>query len=401
VFLERLSQLVPTLPNDAVLHIHGLPFKFLKSTRSIPFVRTPGGLLDYSIKSWLDLNHPGNDMDVVLHKRHQVELPPTDVILNVTRGEGNTVEIDVVLEFSDVIDELGDYRDLGKSYVDIEDFRNAIGYLETYVDSVPDDYEGWALLGEAYSELDQKPLAEQHLRRSLELNKKDNRRAYSNLTTLLREERDFAEAEELCLEWIKQRPQDAAVSYRGIGWGYSSRGANRKAIEYFEKSLAIEKNTHTYWGLLMSYVDGLRDYKTAIRYAQEWAEFDQREANAYFMLGQAHYKLNHLPAAIKNFERSLELGQRRSTARYRTYQTLGEAKLQQGDVQGGLAVYVDGTVVFPDSADMMCRVADTQIRLGNCEEAREWLERAVETGLTRARETQTRGAIVQCEGRRR
>jgi tetratricopeptide (TPR) repeat protein len=364
-------------------------------------VQTPAGLLDYSVKSWLDLKHPGNNMDVVLHRRHQVELPPAEVRLDVTKGEGSTVEIHVGLEFSDVIDELTDYRDLGKSYVDMEDFRNAIGYLETYVDSVPDDHEGWALLGEAYFELDQKPLAEQHLRRSLGLNKEDNSRAYFNLTALLREKRAIADAEELCFEWIEQRPEDAATAYRGIAWGYSSRGVHRKAIEYFEKSLAIEKNTHAYWGLLLAYVDGLGEYQKAIRHAKEWAEFDKRDANAYFMLGQAHYKLDHLPAAIANFERSLELGQRRVSARYRTFQTLGEAKLRKGDMQGGLAVYIDGTVVFPDSADMQCRVAETHIRLGNCEEAREWLTRAVEAGITRAREIQTRGAIVHCEQRRR
>jgi Tfp pilus assembly protein PilF len=401
VFLHRLSDVVPSLPQNAVLNIHGLPYRFMNSARQRPFVRTPSGLLEYSVKSWIDLNFPDNEIDVVLHERPNVELPPIDVELDVRTGETVAVEMFVKPIWSDEITKPINYRKLGRSYMDIGDYPNAVKYLKVFVDTMPQDPMGWAMLGEAYRELGRTNAAIKALETSLELRVESNLDAYTSLTRLLRSAGRFKEAEDLCAQWVEYMPNCAADAYRGMAWGYSGRGAHGKAIEYFLKSLEAEKSSHTYWGLLNTYVDGVMDWKKARQYAEDWVRFDNRDANAYLMLGLSYYMNHELDEATKYLEKSLSLGQRRDTARYRTIKTLGEVKLKNKDPEGSLAVFQSGAVAYPDSSEVHYRICHTYVALEKCGLAQNALKRAVDTGLSQSRTTDARAAIAGCRRKKR
>lgn len=94
MFLHELSEVVSTLPNDVVLHIYDLPNGISEYEDKVPAVRTAGHLARHSIKSWLDLKHPGNRMKVVLHDRAPIESRPSDVDLE-TKPREDGVEIHV------------------------------------------------------------------------------------------------------------------------------------------------------------------------------------------------------------------------------------------------------------------------------------------------------------------
>lgn len=192
-------------------------------------------------------------------------------------------------------------------------------------------------------------------------------------------------------------PGEQADAYRNLAWCYAAKKSYHQAIAYFRKSLDAEQNIHTYWGLTLAYIDGIHDYRNGQKYAREWVRFDNRNANGYLMLGLAQYESGEIERAIPNLEKSLEFRQRRALARYRAYQTLAEAKLKLGDVEGGAEICESAAVAFPDSAGVFASGARSYAMLGRCGVARKWLRNAVEKGLDRTEEAGVLADIRQCE----
>jgi len=69
MFLDKLSGIVPELPNNTIIYIYNLPQVIFSSKAGIPRVQTATYLTDYSIKSWLDLNYPNNTIEIVAINR--------------------------------------------------------------------------------------------------------------------------------------------------------------------------------------------------------------------------------------------------------------------------------------------------------------------------------------------
>lgn len=69
LFLERLSEGTATLSGSNAIHIYNLPDRILSHLERVPHAREVTYLQHYSIKSWLNMKHPGNRMRVVIHTR--------------------------------------------------------------------------------------------------------------------------------------------------------------------------------------------------------------------------------------------------------------------------------------------------------------------------------------------
>ena len=93
--LHRFTQVVDELPNDAVVEVFNLPERIASYETTIPHVKTPSYLADYSIKSWLDLHRPANRVTVLVSSRSKPESYPRDLDLEVRKGENNNVEVTV------------------------------------------------------------------------------------------------------------------------------------------------------------------------------------------------------------------------------------------------------------------------------------------------------------------
>jgi tetratricopeptide (TPR) repeat protein len=397
VFLDRMNELVPQLPNDAKVHVQNLPVRFVKPTRRRAHIQSTRTALDYSVESWIDLHHPGNDIEITMHRRPALEIPPEDVKLDMRISQDGVVRLFVKPVLPAAPNKEFTARDLGIANIDIEQFDKAMKLLDEYTRREPEDPLGWAFLGKAHLELKQYKPAEQALERSLELNADDNSDAYVAMVRLLREQRRYTEAEDIVFEWLAQMPGDGAAARRNLGWVYVATRAFPKAIEQFEQSLRAEKSTHAYRGLLVSLVDGLGDYDRGRSYAQAWADFDRRSPEALFVLGFSLYNIGEIEPAIAVLERCLRLGQRGTGAPYRAFQVLGQARAAKGDLRGSIGVFQDGTVEYPDSADLYSRIAESYAKLGECKTARDWLGRAVDTGLAAPRRVEVRGVIRNCE----
>ena len=93
--LNQFIQVVDELPNNAVVKVFNLPERISAYEKTIPHVKTPSYLADYSIKSWLDLHRPANRVTVLVSSRSKPESYPRDVNLEVRKGENNNVEVRV------------------------------------------------------------------------------------------------------------------------------------------------------------------------------------------------------------------------------------------------------------------------------------------------------------------
>jgi len=98
MFLCELSELVPKLPNDATIHIYNLPDGISSYEARIPHAKEVAYLADYSIKSWLDLNYPSNDMKVVIDHRSRPATLPNDLCLEIEPRDDLDIAIRVKLD---------------------------------------------------------------------------------------------------------------------------------------------------------------------------------------------------------------------------------------------------------------------------------------------------------------
>ena len=94
-FLHRLSQIVPQLPNDAVIYIFNLPHRISSYDTQVPRVKTVSYLDSYSIKSWVNLKHPANRMTIVVCSRWTPVSYPETLDLQISLGHHNDVTVTV------------------------------------------------------------------------------------------------------------------------------------------------------------------------------------------------------------------------------------------------------------------------------------------------------------------
>ena len=94
-FLHRLTQIVPQLPNDAVIYIFNLPHRISSYETQVPRVKTVSYLDGYSIKSWINLEHPANRMKIVICSRWTPVSYPHSLQLEINKGPKNDVTLTV------------------------------------------------------------------------------------------------------------------------------------------------------------------------------------------------------------------------------------------------------------------------------------------------------------------
>ncbi len=78
---KKLAEVIPALPQDTLIEVHNLPAAVQSYRSEIPRAREVGYLNGYSIKSWIDLNYPGNHIQVSINSRHCPRRTPEDMHL--------------------------------------------------------------------------------------------------------------------------------------------------------------------------------------------------------------------------------------------------------------------------------------------------------------------------------
>ena len=207
------------------------------------------------------------------------------------------------------------------------------------------------------------------------------------------------EAYSLRMEWLKRLPRDAAA-YSALGWADYSAQKYKRAISNLQRSLKLEQNGQAYLGLCLVHLTGLKDDEGVESWSRAWLTFNKRAASAYTMLGLSQLNRGELEESISNLETSLKIGEAHTTGRHRTYAALGRAKSAAQDMSGALTVYRKAAAAFPTSTEFQCQIARTHARLGDCNEADSYFQRAVALGADREQARVTQEAIERCWNQR-
>lgn len=96
--LDNLLKIVEENPDVTTVHIHNLPRGIDSSDRKIPYVKSVTYLSGYSIKSWLDLHKPKNDVKIILHETSILEGYPQELRLETVEKKNKSIFINVVVE---------------------------------------------------------------------------------------------------------------------------------------------------------------------------------------------------------------------------------------------------------------------------------------------------------------
>jgi hypothetical protein len=77
----KLAAAIPVLPKGTLVQVHNLPAGIQPYENEIPRAREVGYLSDYGLKSWINLNYPGNQIRVIIDSRQSLSKIPDDIDL--------------------------------------------------------------------------------------------------------------------------------------------------------------------------------------------------------------------------------------------------------------------------------------------------------------------------------
>lgn len=106
MFLHRLSEIIPELSNNTVIHIYNLPSRVFYQGDTSP-IKTLWCLDYFVVKSWLNFNYPKNHFEVIIHSRSSIVASPSnldsEIQLEITTEWNKKEEINVIIDSSNFI----------------------------------------------------------------------------------------------------------------------------------------------------------------------------------------------------------------------------------------------------------------------------------------------------------
>jgi hypothetical protein len=97
MYLEELSEIVPGLPSNCVVYLYGFPYwcEYLSLTYDLGHTN----LLDYSIKSWIDLKFPHTNMEVFVKTYSYLKKLPTGIDMTV-ESNGKSTRVMAIYKYN-------------------------------------------------------------------------------------------------------------------------------------------------------------------------------------------------------------------------------------------------------------------------------------------------------------
>jgi tetratricopeptide (TPR) repeat protein len=196
--------------------------------------------------------------------------------------------------------------------------------------------------------------------------------AYSNLG----DPRKAIEYYEQALKIDKEMEdrQGEGVWLGNLGLAYRNLGDPRKAIEYLEQALEINPEDASAWlnkGISLYDLDRNEE---ALEAFEKGLEINPEDENAWFFKGLSLFNLDRYEDALKIFEKALEINSEDTEA----WSNKGAALLNLNRNEEALEAFQKTLDINPENADTWYRKGDVLFNLGRYEEALETFEKALE-----------------------
>ena len=200
-------------------------------------------------------------------------------------------------------DDWAGYANLGNYYTAKGDFPAGAACFETAFDLEPRQVGPMVNASMAYSNMGQNDKAEKSLRRALKAEPR-NAAANFNLGLLLGEEGRVKEAEQALRTALQTDPQMAAAAYN-LGVILSQRNVEQ-AIVWLRKSHALRPADPKYAYTLAFYLRQRGDTEEAIKLLREVVQLAPHDGDAYLLLGEIYKNRRDFPAAARAYRDALK-----------------------------------------------------------------------------------------------
>ena len=270
------------------------------------------------------------------------------------------------------------YNGTGKYELAIEQFRQAVE-LEPTSDAA---YRG---LASAYDRLGKPKEAEETYRRAIAL-RPYYWASYSWLGAFYYWQARYAEAAEMFDQVVKLAP-DNFRGYSNLGTIFNAQGRYAEAILRCERSAAIRPTADAYSNLGTAYF-GLRQFAKAGQFYEKAVEIDPQEYLWRGNLGDARYWAPGQRAnATDAYEQAILLAKEYLRVNPRDARALGYLAYYYAmleNKQAALSSIEQALTLAPNDPELRFNAALTHNKLGQINQALEWLEKALAAGISPA-----------------
>lgn len=154
-------------------------------------------------------------------------------------------------------------------------YREAESLLKDYIQKYPKDENAYIMLSDIYEIYDEYDKSEEIIKKGIKETEK-NARLFDRLATNFLYTKKIEEAKKILLCLVKNE-EASAMTYGNLGIISILDGENREAIDYYKKSLEIDKNNvTTIINLAMAYSD-LYIYDEALRIFKDALEIEKSD----------------------------------------------------------------------------------------------------------------------------
>ena len=205
-----------------------------------------------------------------------------------------------------------DLKIVGLNYVLLDDYADAIKWLEKAVALDGTNQDAWYYLGRAYYTKARLLEARKAFQKILDLDP-HNARAEDNLGLILETEGQPAaaiDAYRKAIAWQEQTPLPSEQPYVNLGNLLMEQGQIKEAIEPLEKAVALAPNNAFCHMTLGVYYRKAGQMEVAQRELERATQLEPDNAVAHYQLGRLYKEAHDLDRAKVEFRRTAELQSR-------------------------------------------------------------------------------------------
>ena len=202
-----------------------------------------------------------------------------------------------------------DLKIVGLDYVMLNDYADAVKWLERAVELEPKNKEAWYYLGRAYYTEKDVPDAQKAFLTVLDLDPRDAR-AENNLGLIFESEAKVTQALDAyrqAIAWQQGSPRPSEQPYVNLGNLLMKEGRTEEAIPHLQRAVSLApSNAFCHFKLGEAYRRVHRSDE-ARRELERATQLEPENATVHYQLGRLYQEIHDRARAQAEFDRTMEL----------------------------------------------------------------------------------------------
>jgi len=237
--------------------------------------------------------------------------------------------------------------------------KEAIEYLNSFLDSNPYCEIGWHQLGKQYYELKEYKKALAAFDFAI-ISDDTFVGAYLEKGKVLEKLKRFEEAIEFYNISLKLDDPTSFALLR-IGYCYEKLKKHDLAVQYYYKTVHEDPLLDKGWIAITKFYNKKRNYQKALYYINKALNIDSENVIYWKLFSQINMRLNYFEEAERGFKRTLELGNYELS----TWLSRGDLLIKIGEPEAAIYNFEQAIEFYPENAEIEYRLAGLYFLLNN------------------------------------